>query len=200
MEHIFTNIYETNHWGDNHHTDYKGSSGGGSDIEYNINTYIPFLKTFLTEHAIKQVVDLGCGDFKCGSLIYEDLDVLYHGYDTYKKIIDYHSTIYSSPKYHFTHLDFYSNPDKIVSADLYILKDVLQHWTTQEIYRFLDYLVEQKKCKFILIINCCNQYLHNPSNFSRSTPLSADFLPLKKYNPTKIYNYHTKEVSVIQLF
>ena len=79
------------------------------------------------------------------------------------------------------------------------MKDVLQHWKTDEIYTFLDYLVENKLFKYILICNCCNQTENNPNNDDRSTPLSSNFFPLKKYNPIKLYNYHSKEVSVISI-
>ena len=83
MELIFTNVYENKLWGDNNNnTEYKGSSGSGSDINYNINTFVPFLKQFIVDNNIKNVVDLGCGDFRCGKLIYDDLDILYTGYDT----------------------------------------------------------------------------------------------------------------------
>lgn len=44
---IFTNIYQTNEWGNNNNNNYQGSSGEGSSIEFNYNTYIPFLKTFI---------------------------------------------------------------------------------------------------------------------------------------------------------
>ena len=81
MEHIFTNIYEYNYWGNNNNSEYKGSSGGGSYIEYNKDTYVPFLKKFIINHNIKDVVDLGCGDFVCGKLIYDDLDIKYTVYD-----------------------------------------------------------------------------------------------------------------------
>ena len=74
MEGLFTEIYEISWWGDNKNPEYKGSSGGGSDVEYNINTYVPFLKKFITENNIKSVIDLGCGDFRCGPFIYNDLD------------------------------------------------------------------------------------------------------------------------------
>ena len=81
MEQVFTNVYENRTWGDNHNENYCGSSGGGSEINYNIHSYVPFLKKFMVDHGIKTVVDLGCGDFKCGPLIYTDLDVAYLGYD-----------------------------------------------------------------------------------------------------------------------
>jgi SAM-dependent methyltransferase len=197
MELYFTDIYENRVWGDNKHKEYNGGSGGGSEIYYNLNTYVPFLKKFILENDIKTVVDLGCGDFKCGTFIYQDLEVSYTGYDTYKKMVDYN--IKSHPKYRFEHLDFFNHKEQIVSGDLCILKDVVQHWKMDEIYTFLDYLVESKKFKYILLCNCCDQKTDDPENEGRSTPLSIHFYPLKKYNPIKLYNYHTKEVSVISL-
>ena len=89
MEECFTRVYETNEWGNNHSGEYKGSSGEGSAVDFNKNTYIPFLKKFITNNNIKSVVDLGCGDFRCGKLIYDDLNVSYIGYDTYKKVVEH---------------------------------------------------------------------------------------------------------------
>ena len=44
--HVFTNIYETCKWDNNNNVFYSGSSGGGSSLEYNRYTYIPFIKKF----------------------------------------------------------------------------------------------------------------------------------------------------------
>ena len=79
METTFTMIYENKIWGDNNNNNYKGSSGGGSTINYNENTYIPFLQKFIIDNDIETIVDLGCGDFVCGPLIYNNLDILYTG-------------------------------------------------------------------------------------------------------------------------
>jgi hypothetical protein len=199
MENVFTNVYETKLWGNNNATEYEGSSGGGSDVDYNKNTYVPFLKQFIINQNVKNVVDLGCGDFRCGKLIYDDLDVKYTGYDAYKKVIEYNTTQHALPKYSFFHLDFCNNKESIVDGDLCILKDVVQHWSLTNIYTFLDYLVACKKFKYILICNCCNQTNDNPDiNDGDGRPLSCNYFPLKKYNPFKLFNYHTKEVSVIQ--
>jgi len=200
MDDVFTNIYESNKWGNNNQNDYKGSSGLGSNIEYNKNTYVPFLKNFIKERNIQNVVDLGCGDFLCGNLIYDDLNIKYIGYDTYKKVVDYNSKIYSHPKYTFIHSEFFTNKEKIIGGDLCILKDVIQHWSLDDIYNFLDYLVDSKKFNYILICNCCNQTEHNTTiENCECRQLSCDYFPLKKYNPTKLYNYNTKEVSVIEV-
>lgn len=200
MEEIFTNMYEKKMWGNNKNNEYSGSSGNGSSIKYNKNTYIPFLKNFISTKDIKTVVDLGCGDFLCGPLIYDDLDIIYTGYDVYNKIINYNKKIYTLPKYNFIHLDFLNNKDSVLNGDLCILKDVLQHWSFESIYTLLDYLVETKKYKYILITNCCNQ-LNDTIDITdgKWRQLSSKFLPLKKYNAMEIYKYDTKEVSVIEI-
>ena len=200
MENIFTNIYDTNEWGNNNNKDYNGSSGEGSQVSININTYVPFLKEFIQKNNIKSVVDLGCGDVRCGHLIYDDLNVTYTGYDTYKKLIEYNSTQYSQPKYTFIYLDFCNNKEDIINADMCILKDVLQHWSLDDIYTFLDYIIANKKFKYILLVNCCHQKVDNTEIKTGSfRPLSSDYLPLKKYNPKKVYKYHTKEVCLIEV-
>jgi len=201
MEDVFTRIYEYRCWGNNNNTEYNGSSGSGSDINYNKENYIPFLKKFITDNNIKNIVDLGCGDFRCGKLIYDDLDIIYTGYDAYKKVVDYNSKQHLLPKYSFKHLDFCNNKESIIDGDMCILKDVIQHWSLDNIYKFLDYLVECKKFKYIWICNCCDQKQHDIDiNNGGWRELSCDYLPLKKYNPTKLYNYHSKEVSVIEIY
>jgi hypothetical protein len=200
MEQCFTNVYENNLWGNNIIAGYNGSSGDGSDIEYNKDSYVPFLKMFITNNNIKNIVDLGCGDFRCGKLIYDDLDVLYTGYDAYQKVIDFNSTQFPLSKYSFKHLDFYGDKHNIINGELCVLKDVIQHWSLDNIYRFLDYLIESKKFKYILICNCCNQTQDDTDiQTGNWRPLSCEYLPLKKYNPTKLYTYRSKEVSVIEI-
>jgi hypothetical protein len=200
MEQVFTDVYETKLWGDNNNPEYNGSSGSGSTINYNKDNYVPFLKKFIADNNIKNIVDLGCGDFICGKLIYDDLDIVYTGYDAYKKVIDTNSNENPSPKYTFVHLDFCNNKESIVNADMCILKDVIQHWSLDNIYKFLDYLVYHKKFKYILICNCCNQNKDN-TNIKNGDfrPLNCNYLPLKKYKPVKLITYNSKEVSVIRV-
>jgi hypothetical protein len=198
MKSVFTNIYEKNLWGNNRNVMYNGSSGLGSSIEYNKDNYIPFLQNFIKTHNIKTVVDLGCGDFVCGKMIYNNLDVIYTGYDAYNKVVNFNKMTNPLPKYNFIESDFCNNVESIISADLCIIKDVLQHWQLNDIYRFLDFIISSKKFKHILIINCCYQTSDNTNiQNGEFRPLSCDFLPLKKYNPIKLGNFYTKEICLI---
>jgi len=200
MENIFTNIYENCDWGNNKHNNYNGSSGRGSDVDYNIETYVPFLKKYISDNNIKNIVDLGCGDFRCGPLIYDDLDISYTGYDTYNKVVLNNQKNHLQPKYNFVHLDFFNNKKDISDGDLCILKDVIQHWNLDSIYTFLDYLVENKKFKYILICNCCNQTQDNTDTYNGGVrTLNCNFLPLSKYHANEVYRYHTKQVSIIKI-
>jgi len=193
----FTAIYEDNIW--NELENYTSNSGDGSDLNYNINTFIPFLKDFILKNNIRSVTDLGCGDFVCGPYIYDDLELKYYGYDTYSKIIEKNNSIHNDSKYSFTQLDIFNEWKNIISTDLCIIKDVLQHWRLADIYTFLDNIMISKKFKYIIICNCCDQIKDNPDLLITGgfRPLSASFFPLKRYSAKIIFRYNTKEVSLI---
>ncbi len=199
---IFTYIYENCIWGSNKNESYKGSSGIGSILECNIYTWIPFIKQFILDNKISTIVDLGCGDFVCGRDTYDDLEnIRYYGYDAYDKVIENNSKNCPKEKYHFMHLDFYNQKEDIVAGDLCILKDVIMHWSLKDINTFLDYLTTSQKFKYILIVNCCEQVKDNTDIHTGGwRELSANYYPLKKYNPEILYYFMAnviKEVSVI---
>ena len=193
METVFTRIYNSCDWGNNGCSQYRGGSGRGSTIEYNQDEYIPFLKSFIIENGIKSVVDLGCGDFACGPLSYDDLNIEYTGYDVYKLLVDYNTITY--PNYNFIYDDFYENKENIVSGDLCIIKDVLEHWPSDYITILMDYLTTSKKFKYILICNCYNDNVSD-IHLGEFRGLSCDIVPLSNYNLIKKLNYNSKEVSL----
>ncbi len=198
MEQVFTEIYEKAIWGDNKAAEYKGGSGPGSALAYNQEKYIPFLRNFIKEKGITSVVDLGCGDFRCGPSIYEGLDVQYTGYDAYEKVIIHNQK--EHPGYRFQQLDFCNRVIDIECGDLCILKDVLQHWPLADINRFMELIITSKKFKYILIVNCSYQKVDNTdTRIGGFRPLSCDFLPLKRFAPVKQLTYKTKEISLITL-
>ena len=205
---VFTKVYETNKWGDNNNPNYEGSSGLGSSITYNKKKYIPFIHKFLKKYKIKSVVDLGCGDFRTGLLLYSKANIDYTGYDAYKGVIDYNNDKFKEHKnFHFIHLDFTSFLARktINNADLCIIKDVLQHLPNDTIIKFMDYITKSNKFKYILIINCYQTTLENTKDYRKDiipgefSSLAALKYPLNKYNPKVIYKWDTKEISLIRL-
>lgn len=193
----FSNVYKNKVWGDDKNDSYTGSSGTGSDVEYNRHTYIPFIKKFILDKNIKTVVDLGCGNFICGQYIYDDLDVKYTGYDAYEDVIKKHK---NDSKYEFIFSDFYTEKESIKSADLCIVKDVLQHWPLRNIRTFMDYIVKSNKFKYILVCNCAKDAQDDIDiDIGEFRPLSADKSPLNTYNLNKVYEWDTKEVSILKI-
>ena len=255
--------YETREWGTNGNPNYCGSSGDGSKIEYNKKDYIPFIRDFLKIRNIQSVVDLGCGDFLIGPLIYADMNLNYTGYDAYKGVIDYHTTQYipinlaaPPPKpvmptkflipfkreqikeqikeqievydiiytgklnnitFNFINADFTRNAHDLVSADLCIIKDVLQHLPNCVITNFMDFIttpyidvetgIYKYRYKYILITNCYDTTPENTIEFRKDiksnekfefSSLSVERHPLNIYNATVVLIWGgTKETSLI---
>jgi hypothetical protein len=193
-EEIFTQIYKDHIWSI---SDYK--SGNGSAFEYNNNTYIPFMVDFIQKNEITTLVDLGAGEFLTRYILEglpSDYIIKYMGYDIYGDIVT-HNNEHFKP-YQFIHMDIYEQKENLISADMCILKDVLQHWTLSQVYTFLDFLVKTRLYKYIIIINCSYQNI-DYTNETQTVlggfmPLSNTHYPLKKYKTTLIYQYHTKSV------
>jgi hypothetical protein len=195
MEKVFSNIYKTCAWGSNGHSKYNGSSGDGSSPEYNIE-YIEFVKKFIKDNNIKSVSDGGCGDWRLGSSLYYDMEIEYNGYDVYSDLINHLQTEYDKPKFNFTHLDIFKNKDQIKDADLFVIKDVMQHWDDSATKEFVDWIIKTNKFKFVLITNCSpgrNGMTQEGSN-GGWRGLSCEHPIFKNRGFVPMLRYHTKEV------
>ena len=181
----FTNIYNTNYWID--------GSGSGSTIE-NTKLYNKTIVDFIRQNNITQITDIGCGDWQSSFLIYQEFQQIdYLGIDCVKSVIENNKL--NHPQYNFITLDILCNIDLIRDCELYIIKDVLQHWKLKDIYDFLDQLIE-KNFKYIIITNRGNQGVDNlelDSYIGDCRGLDCQFLPLKKYNAQPILDYYGDE-------
>ena len=182
----FTQIYERNIWG--------CGSGSGSRI-MNTTKYNEIIIDFIKENKIKTITDLGCGDWQSTYLIHDSLmcdhyDFDYLGIDCVNSLIENNKKMH--PDYNFIHSDFFSKKEEIRDSELYIIKDVIQHWKLDRIYNFLDYLTENKNFKYIIITNSGDQSFDNQdkiNDFGSARPLHSRFLPLKKYKAVTLLDY-----------
>lgn len=180
-EEIFTHIYDKNIW---------GGSGGGSTPENTVE-YRALLQKLLRDLKIRSVVDWGCGDWSFSHLIDWD-KIWYVGVDVVKSVVDNNRKKYSKPFINF-HYDTYSN-----GADMMILKDVLQHWSNEQIVSFL--YAQRGKFKYILITNSNHQQSDDEDiKDGESRGLSANFYPLKLFKPEIIATIHTTIVSEVSI-
>lgn len=195
MESIFTEIYNKKAWGA--HIDGRGSSGPGSRVDI-VEPYIQFLQNFLKLNEIKSVVDVGCGDWQFAKHINWD-GIDYTGIDIVGSVISYNKENYSSGNVHFVHTDFTKGVE--TEADVYIIKDVLQHVDNKSLDDFLSNTIRNKKARFIILVNCFADAKDNQDNLEigQTRPLDARTFPLKKWNPVIFGYFFTKQISIITI-
>jgi len=188
----FTNIYKNNLW--------LSGSGTGSSKENTIE-YNKFIVNFIKNNNIYSITDIGCGDWQSSHLIYNQLsNIDYLGIDCVDFVIQQNKEKY--PNYKFTSMNILNNLHSIRDSDIYILKDILQHWTIKDIYSLIDNLVS-KNFKYIIITNNANQ---NSDNLELNSVISgrglhSRYLPLRKYNAIPILDYYggeNKHLCIIQ--
>ncbi len=124
---VFSKIYQTERWG-------KRLGSGSGSLPENTQPYRTFLEGFLKESGVRNVVDLGCGDWQSSRLV-DWGSVNYHGIDVVESIVARNSHLYGSRTVRFSvrPLDHPLPP-----ADLVIIKDVFIHLPNERISEILQ--------------------------------------------------------------
>jgi hypothetical protein len=127
---IFPRIYSDREWGGVPGEFY---SGPGSE-DTSVSQYTAIVKSFIKDHHISAVVDLGCVDFKAGSHL-QVPGVKYLGVDIVQSLIDRNQTLFGTENISFHYLDIIK--DRLPEAELCLIRQVLQHLSNQEIRQIL---------------------------------------------------------------
>lgn len=142
---IFSYIYEHNIWGKPHQdSPFNSGTGSTSTAEFT-EKYCDFVVDFIRKKNIKQVVELGCGDFRVSRKIAIPA-VNYIGIDVVDKLIEYNQANYANE-----HISFFKKDivlDKLPNGELCLIRQVLQHLSNDAILKILPKL---KKYKYVLI-------------------------------------------------
>jgi len=126
----FSTIYRTKGWGNGGvFCSGPGSWGPVAD------QYCAFVIDFIAKHHISSVVDLGCGDFVIGKRIAEATGVRYTGIDVVPELIEHHLANSTDPCIAFRCANIVSDP--LPEADLYLIRQVLQHLSNDEVGQVL---------------------------------------------------------------
>jgi SAM-dependent methyltransferase len=142
----FEQIYATGEWG-------IGSGEGSAAVH--TSGYVRFLQRFLQDQSVRSVVDLGCGDWQFSYKVNWN-NIHYRGYDLVRSVVERNQATYSAPNIEFHVIS--SQLSDLPTADLLIVKDVLQHWSNESIFEFLPVL---RRFRYSLITNCVNT--HGPT-------------------------------------
>ncbi len=134
VQDTFSKIYRNQVWGKNGEQFYSGpgSHGPASDM------YCAAVTRFIQENGIRSVVDCGCGDFSIAKRIVEATDVQYVGVDVVPELIQHHRKNFQGPRVRFACANIIA--DDLPTADLYLVRQVLQHLTNDEIAKVLERL------------------------------------------------------------
>lgn len=139
---IFTEIYKENMWGGTPGAFY---SGDGS-LDANSTVYVEKVAAFISNHNIRSVLDIGCGDFTVMSKILAKTAVDYTGVDVVDELIKHHQQHYANDRTRFITLNAIDDP--LPPADLVTIRQVLQHLSNEQISTILGKL---KAFKYAII-------------------------------------------------
>lgn len=157
---VFNKIYDDNTW--------KHGSGAGS-LPAATARYRAWLKDFLRQNAVRSVVDLGCGGWQTSSLV-DWTGVDYVGVDVSTTIIEANRKKHGREGVRFEVLDSY---ETLPSADVLIVKDVLQHLPNEDVHKVLAL----RQYKTIVATNCVQGARRNKDI------AAGDFRPLRLTEP-----------------
>lgn len=160
----FTDIYNKNIW--------RFGSGRGSLISAT-KPYRIFLEEFVRQHQVQSIVDFGCGDWQFSQLI-DWGNAEYLGLDVVGDVIERNKKKFARKNIRFEIAP--PRPEDIPTAELLLVKDVLQHWNISEIQNFLHHALP--KFQFVLITNCVR-----PESKMNLEIRTGDFRPLDVRRP-----------------
>lgn len=132
-EQIFSEIYAKHLWGGGEADFYSGL--GGEPVT--AAPYAELVRSFIVENGIRSVVDLGCGDFRVGSLLKVG-GVRYTGIDVVPSLISRNKAKWATDEITFDCRDIVA--DDLPAADLCLIRQVLQHLSNRQIQSVLSKL------------------------------------------------------------
>jgi SAM-dependent methyltransferase len=163
----------------------RSASGPGSDLQ-NAQKYVDLLQQIIVDpkYKIKSVVDIGCGDWGLSKHI-DWSNVQYTGIDIVPEIATNLQAQYGSHNVTFKQGNLMF--DELPSADLLIVKDVLQHLPNQAVSSLIA--TQLKKYKFAIITNDREriQYLLYPLKYPLKRIGEANIdIPSGEWRPLKL--------------
>ena len=131
----------------------KFRSGSGSHDEKIIVPYIETLIPLITNNNIRNIVDLGCGDFWIMRHVLEAFfnagyNFFYTGIDVVEDLVNYNATRFKHPNIRFICRDAAADDEPLPDGELLIIRQVLQHLSNADIKKILS---KTDKFKFLFV-------------------------------------------------
>ena len=144
---IFTEIYQSNYWGDS-----ESISGSGASLTQT-QTLIQELENILRKYNIKSLLDIPCGDFNWMKEV--DLaGITYQGGDIVKDLIIQNQNTFSQAN-HIEFEVFDLTKDHLPTADLILCRDCLVHLSYEDIFKVFRQVISSQS-KYLLTTTFSN--------------------------------------------
>ncbi len=134
LQQIFEDIYSGQRWGSGGR---EFDSGSGS-VDAVASPYVDAIARYVADRGVRSIVDLGCGDFRVGSAIVAATGVRYTGVDIARPLIEHLRSTAANTSVDFQCLNLVEDPLPV--GDLYLIRQVLQHLSNQQIATILGKL------------------------------------------------------------
>lgn len=131
LQQIFEEIYSEKKWGSGGG---EFDSGSGS-VDAVASPYVDVIARYVRDCRVRSIVDLGCGDFRVGRAIVAATGVRYTGVDIARPLIEHLSATAANSDVDFQCLNLVD--DALPAGDLYLVRQVLQHLSNQQIAAIL---------------------------------------------------------------
>lgn len=173
MENAFKTIHRKNKWG--------GGSGTGSKMSRNNKKYISILEDIIKDNNIHTICDVGCGDWEFSQYI-DFAGKEYLGIDCVPDIIQTNQERFSKDNVTFQH-KVIGNDYIPKGYDLIIIKDVIQHWSDEDIISYFEEILKNNAYVF-----CTNgfKFMRDPTKNALTT---RDVNNEYRYHPVDIQKY-----------
>jgi len=140
---IFDRVYRKKLWGVGSDPNAPFYSGVGS-YDPSVRDYVDLVRAVIEKYNIQSVVEIGCGDFAVASQ-FVDVCQTYTGIDVVRSLVEQNLRLFGSKNVRFIWND--ASKEKIDSADLCIIRQVLQHLSNKDIKN----IFQNVSARFLLI-------------------------------------------------
>lgn len=137
LQEVFEDIYSNRMWGKRGDGAGSFNSGSGSGGEA-ASPYVEVVSQHVRQNSVHTIVDLGCGDFRVGKAIAVATGAHYTGVDITRSLISHLNATEASSSVGFQCLNIVD--DALPNGDLYLIRQVLQHLSNQQIATILGKL------------------------------------------------------------
>ncbi len=182
---VFDKIYERQLWGN------ANPSGAGSTLAEG-QLFIDYVNRIHYNYNLRSVIDVGCGTGVIGDKLLYDK---YLGLDASKIALQHARKNHPSNDYAL--VDF-ANVEDIPDGDSLICKDVLHHWPTEVIVKWLKDITDANRWRYLILCQDDNQ-LTDDCYMGGYRALSPDKFPLNQYTYEHRAKVHHKTLLVLKL-